>query len=346
MRAAVYRGRGDVRVEEVPYPGAPGPGELVLEVLRAGICGTDVHEYLHGPHLIPTGRPMVIGHEVLGRVAEAGSGAGFRPGERVVPGAGRWCGECLWCRSGRPNLCAHYLTYGLQADGGLAEALRVPAAMCHRVPDGCPDDAAVLAQPLAVAQHAVSRSRLAPGETVALFGVGGIGTWVLAAMVNRGLGPVIAVDVSAVRLDTARRLGAAETVEAGVGAESRLRELTGGAGADVAIECSGTEPGLRAANASVRRGGRLMLVGLQAEPRALDLHRLVIDEIEVLSSNAHICDTDLPAALSMLARFAHAQDVVDRVIPLERLVPDGIMAMAEGRATGKVVIDIKLERAG
>jgi (R,R)-butanediol dehydrogenase/meso-butanediol dehydrogenase/diacetyl reductase len=117
--------------------------------------------------------------------------------------------------------------------------------------------------------------------------------------------------------------------------------MTGGAGADVAIECSGTEPGLHAAYSSVRRGGRLMLVGLQAQPRALDLHRLVIDEIEVVSSNAHVCDTDLPAALSMLAGFAPAQDVVDRVIPLENLVPDGIMAMAEGSTTGKVVIDIK-----
>ena len=343
MLAAVYHGRGDVRVERVPDPGPPGPGEGVLEVLRAGICGTDVHEYLHGPHLIPAGRPLVIGHEILGRVAEAGEGTVLRPGDRVVPGAGRWCGACAWCRSGRPNLCAAYTTYGLQLDGGLAEAVRLPAAMCHGVPDGCPDLSAVLAQPMAVAQHAVTRSRMAPGEVAALFGAGGIGSFVLAAAAARGLGPLLVVDVAPARLATARRLGAAVALEAGA-APDAIREATAGAGVDVAIECSGTEAGLRAAYAAVRRGGRLMLVGLQSEPRALDLHRLVIEEIEVLSSNAHVCDTDLPAALAMLAGFDAAEAVVDRVIPLERVVPEGILALAEGRATGKVVINMKETR--
>jgi len=227
MRAAVYHGTKDVRVEEVPEPARPGPGAVVLRISRAGICGTDVHEFLHGPHLIPGERPVVIGHEMLGRVVEAGAGGSLEVGERVVPGAGLWCGRCRWCQAGRTNLCATYSTFGLQADGGLAEFVAVPELMCHRVPEACADGNAVLAQPMAVAQHAVSRGRAAGGERVVVVGAGGIGAFVVAAAQARGLGPLVVADVSPERLDTAARLGADHLVDARAqGAAREIVELT------------------------------------------------------------------------------------------------------------------------
>src|SRR6478672_1544339 len=160
MRAAVYHGAGDVRVESVTEPGDPGPGELLLAPRMGAICGTDASEFAHGPHMIPlhephpgSGRvgPLVLGHEFVARVEAVGDGVeGVAVGERVVSGAGVSCGECAWCRAGRTNLCASYYTLGLSAPGGLAELVASPASICHPVPAAVADEAAAMAQPLAV----------------------------------------------------------------------------------------------------------------------------------------------------------------------------------------------------
>lgn len=349
MKAAVYHGPRDVRVQEWRDPAPPGPDELLLEVVRASICGTDVAEYLHGPHLVSLTKPhpatgyagpVVLGHEILGRVLEAGAAVeAFAPGDRLVPGAGVWCGRCAWCRAGRPNLCASYHTVGLQLDGGLAELVKVPARMCRRVADSCADDAAVMAQPLAVALHSVRRSGAAAGQAVAVVGVGGIGSLVVAACAARGVA-AIAVDVSEERLEAARRLGAARLVNAAEeDAGAALRAETGGAGVDVAIETSGAPSGLAVAVDAVRRGGRVHLVGLQAEPRALDLHRLVIQEVELTTSNAHVCDVDLPEAVEILERSDLGRVALDSVIGLDDVVEAGIERLATGTAYGKIVVN-------
>ena len=179
MRAAVFHGPHDVRIENVPDPVAPAPGEVVLEVMRAAICGTDASEWDHGPVLCRPG--VVLGHEFVGRVVGLGDDvAALRIGDRVVSGAGISCGRCRWCLSHRTNLCAEYRTLGLQVDGGLAEYVTSPAAICHPVPDACEDDAAAMTQPLAVALHALSRVAQGPGDAVAVIGAGGIGSFIVA----------------------------------------------------------------------------------------------------------------------------------------------------------------------
>jgi len=126
VRAAVFNGPRDVRIEEVPEPTSPQPGEVVLEVVRAAICGTDAAEWDHGPILCRPG--VVLGHEFVGRVVSVGDGVSeLNVGDRVVSGAGISCGHCRWCRDGRTNLCAEYRTLGLQVDGGLAELVVSPA---------------------------------------------------------------------------------------------------------------------------------------------------------------------------------------------------------------------------
>jgi (R,R)-butanediol dehydrogenase/meso-butanediol dehydrogenase/diacetyl reductase len=158
MRAARWHGRRDVRVDEVPTP-CPGAGELLLRVGWCGICGTDLEEYLAGPLIIPTESPngltgkmapVVLGHEFAGTVAELGPGvSGFDVGQRVVPDVVLFCGACFFCRRHDYALCVNWAALGLQADGGLAEYVLAPSKMCEVVPEGCSDDAAVLAQPLA-----------------------------------------------------------------------------------------------------------------------------------------------------------------------------------------------------
>ena len=187
--------------------------------------------------------PLVLGHEFVGRVLSVGSEVeGFREGDRVVSGAGVSCGACEWCLAGRTNLCASYYTLGLSAPGGLAERVLSPAAICRRVPDSVGDDAAAMAQPLAVAIHALERGGVGEGQTLAVIGLGGIGAFVVGAAAARGLDRLIGIDIDPARLEVARSLGAEETIDASAeDVAAAVREATGGEGADVVIEASGAK---------------------------------------------------------------------------------------------------------
>jgi (R,R)-butanediol dehydrogenase/meso-butanediol dehydrogenase/diacetyl reductase len=339
MRAAVFHGPRDVRVENVPDPRAAGRGELVLEVLRAAICGTDASEWDHGPILCRPG--VVLGHEFVGRVIDVGdTDTTLRVGDRVVSGAGISCGHCLWCLRGRTNLCADYRTLGLQVDGGLAEYVSSPASICRLVPDACDDDAAAMTQPLAVALHALSRVQQDPDETVAIIGAGGIGSFIIAGASRRvSEGRVVAVDLDAERLAKASALGATETVDArGRDLAELLLELSGGIGFDIVIEASGAPLAPAAALAGARRGGRVLLVGLHGAPRDLDLTATILREVDIVTTVAHVCDSDIPAALQLLAETNVAAVTAGPRIPLEALVEEGLRPLAERRAPGKILV--------
>lgn len=339
MKAAVFHGPRDVRIEEVAEPADPRPGEAVLEVLRAAICGTDASEWDHGPVLCTP--PVVLGHEFVGRVAAVGDGVEtIGVGDRVVSGAGISCGECSWCLRGQTNLCAEYRTLGLQVDGGLAEYVTSPASICRAVPNECDDDAAAMTQPLAVALHALSRVAQRPYESVAVIGAGGIGSFVIAGAAHRAAdGRVTALDIDAERLATAAKLGADETVDAsGRDLGELLLELTDGVGFDVVIEASGAPQAPAAALAGARRGGRVLLIGLHGAPRELDLTRTILHEIDIFTTVAHVCDSDIPAALDLLAKSEIANITAGPRVPLDALVEEGLRPLAERRATGKILV--------
>jgi threonine dehydrogenase-like Zn-dependent dehydrogenase len=340
VRAAVYRGRGDLRIETVPEPGDPGPGDVLIRVTRAAICGTDSSEWEHGPVLARP--PVILGHEFVGNIVAVGSEVvGLAPGERVVSGAGVSCGACAWCRGGRTNLCAKYETIGFHRDGGLAEYVTSPAAVCRAVPAGLSDDAAATAQPCAVALHAVRRSGLQRGQSCAVIGVGGIGAFIVAAAAAAGAAPLIALDIDEGRLATAASLGAHVVCDVSAGSVERaVSNATAGEGAEVVIEASGAAQSPAAAIASARRGGRVLIVGLQAAPRNLDLLDLTVREVELSTTVAHVCDVDLPEALSLLQATDLADTVIDRVIDLDDLVEHGIKPLAQGSAAGKIVVGL------
>jgi (R,R)-butanediol dehydrogenase / meso-butanediol dehydrogenase / diacetyl reductase len=338
VRAAVFHGPRDVRIEDVPDPAAAA-GEVVLEVLRAAICGTDASEWDHGPILCRPG--VVLGHEFVGRVVDAGAGVSdVQVGERVVSGAGISCGRCSWCRQGRTNLCAEYRTLGLQVNGGLADYVASPSSICRRVPDACDDDAAAMTQPLAVALHALSRVGQRPDDAVAVIGAGGIGSFIIAGASRRAVdGRVVALDIDADRLATASALGATQTADAsGLDLAELLLELSDGEGFDVVIEATGAPHAPAAAIAGTRRGGRVLLVGLHGAPRELDLTRTIVREVDIFTTVAHVCDADIPAALELLATSDVAAVTAGPRIPLDALVEDGLRPLAERRAPGKILV--------
>jgi len=340
VRAAVYHGPGDVRVESVPDPRDPGPHELLLQVTRGSICGTDASEFASGPHLIPRDARVILGHEFTGTVVAAGSEVdGILPGARVVAGAGMWCGECPPCRAGRTNLCRSYYTLGLQADGGLAEYVLAPSKMCETVPEGVSDDAAVLAQPLAVALHAVRRGGITPGEPAVVIGVGGIGAFLVAAAKARGAAPLIAADVRDRRLETARRLGADVIVDArSQDVVAAVLEATGGEGAAVVVEATGRDGATAAAAACTRRGGRVVMLGLPTTPQLLDVAKISLAEIDLVATLAHVCKVDLPEAVAVLAGGGLHDVVVDRTVPLDAVVEEGLAPLTAGSLDGKVLV--------
>jgi threonine dehydrogenase-like Zn-dependent dehydrogenase len=340
VKAAVYHGRRDVRVEEAPDPPPPRADEVLVKVTLAGICGTDAAEWASGPHLIPPTRNVVLGHEFTGTVIAAGAEVdGLRSGVRVVAGAGMWCGRCAACRAGRTNLGRIYYTLGLQADGGLAEYVLVPARMCVPVPEGCSDHAAGMAQPLAVALHAVRRGGVDAGEPVVVIGVGGIGAFVVAAAKARGAAPLIAADIRPARLETARQLGADAAVDVrSADLLESVRELTDGDGAALVVEATGKDGAAALAAACARRGGRVVVLGLPTKAQQLELARLTLAEIDLIASVAHVCPVDLPEAVETLATSELARIVADRVIPLEALVAEGLEPLAAGAVDGKVLV--------
>jgi (R,R)-butanediol dehydrogenase / meso-butanediol dehydrogenase / diacetyl reductase len=340
VKAAVFNGPHDVRIENVQEPAAPEAGDVLLEVVRAAICGTDAAEWDHGPILCRPG--VVLGHEFVGRVVATGDDVtDIRVGDRVVSGAGISCGHCRWCRDGRTNLCSEYRTLGLQVDGGLAELVISPAAICRHVPSHC-DDAAAMAQPLAVALHALSRVAQDPAERVAVIGVGGIGSFLVAGAASRNRdGSVVAVDIDDERLATASALGATQVVNAtGHDLEELLLEMSDGQGFDVVVEASGAADGPAGALAGARRGGRVLLVGLHSEPRPIDLTRMILREVDVFTTVAHVCDSDIPAALALLADSDIAGATAGPRIPLEALVEEGLCPLAERRAKGKILVSL------
>ncbi|HXD63177.1 MAG TPA: zinc-binding dehydrogenase, partial [Solirubrobacteraceae bacterium] len=177
------------------------------------------------------------------------------------------------------------------------------------------------------------------GQSCAVIGAGGIGAFIVAAAAAAGASPLIALDIDEDRLRTARTLGAATVIDArGRDLDAAILQATGGEGADVVIEASGTAGAPAAATRAARRGGRVLIVGLQAAPRELDLLSLTVREVEISTTLAHICDVDLPDALALLQRSELAPVVTERVIALDELVAQGIEPLAGGTARGKIVV--------
>ena len=233
-------------------------------------------------------------------MVDAASDATSWIGKRVACGAGVSCSECAWCRRGRTNLCERYYTIGLSTDGGLAQFVAAPARICREIPPSCRDEDAVLAQPLAVGMHALRRAGLSSGDTVVLLGVGAIGAFICAGLAGHD-GDVTVMDVDQNRLDAAAKLGATQGFRLERDATPQdVRDLLPG-GANLVFETSGVLGGAARAFALAARGGTVVLVGLNKTPQAFNLADLVLREVDVKTTVAHICDQDIPEALSSLA---------------------------------------------
>jgi threonine 3-dehydrogenase len=264
-------------VREVPVPTC-GPGELLLRVQRAGVCGTDLHIYewdrWSQGRLKP---PVTLGHEFVGEVVETGAGVTtYRVGERVSCESHIVCNACLACRTGHGHVCANTRILGVDVNGGFAEFVTVPAVNAWRAPANIPIEVAALMEPLGNAVHTAFAGPLS-GCNIAVTGCGPIGLFAIGVARAAGAARVFASDVSPYRLELARRMKADAVIDAAQeDFVARVQQLTGGQGLDGVLEMSGNPQAVRDGLAALRNGGRMSLLGLPKESFELDWNRLVI----------------------------------------------------------------------
>jgi len=302
---------------EVPVP-ACGPQDVLVRVKAAGICHSDAHYRAGISSVNPL--PMTLGHEVAGVVEKVGSKVNTaKPGDRVCLHYLATCGDCDWCRAGNEQFCGAAQMIGKHRDGGYAEFIVMPARSVFKMPDEIPfAQAAIMMCSSATSLHALRNARVQPGESVAVFGVGGLGVSAIQLAKALGAGIVVAVDIHPRKLELAASLGAVPVNALEADPVTRIAELTRGKGADVSLELVGLPQTMQQAVRSLAIKGRAALVGITDQSFLLSPYQELINkEAEIIGVSDHLA-TELPELLNYASRHQlNLSDVVTRTVALE-----------------------------
>lgn len=286
MKAAVLKEPHDLSIKEIPVPD-PGEHEVLIRIMAVGVCGSDVHYYTHGrigDYVVE--KPLILGHECSGQVVKVGKNVKkIREGDRVAVEPGVPCGRCDYCRQGRYNLCPDVVFLATPpVDGSFVQYLVHHEDYVSKIHDDLSYEVAAMNEPFSVGLHACRRAEVAPGDTIAIFGMGPVGLLAILAARSHGAEKIIAVDAETNRLDVAQRMGAThcvnireqDTVDA-------LKLITEDKGADVTFEMAGHPTALQNAIHCVKRGGTVCIIGLpQQRDIPVDIPYLVDNELNVL----------------------------------------------------------------
>ena len=338
MRAAVYHGNRDLRLETVPEPD-PAHGEVKFRVDFCAICATDIEEYVYGPNFIAHGSPhpltgksipLVPGHEVVGTVVDIADGVdSFHAEDRVVVYGTVSCGNCRWCRNGQEMSCPSAGFIGFARDGGLAEYMTWPASKVIHLPDNVSSRDAALVEPTSVAVHAVRRASVGAGDRVAVVGTGAVGLLVL--QVARAAGAqVYAVDRRQMSLDMAMQLGAEAAINSETAdAAEALRGHAEGDGADVVFDTAGAPTTPALAVELARSGGTVVAVAIYTSKPAFDFNTIVAKQIDFLGSMSYTM-SEVKEAVGLVADGkVKTAPLASDVIGLDQVVDVGYARMLQ-----------------
>ncbi len=269
MKAVTFQGPFKLEVKDVDDPKIQQPTDVILKVTTAGVCGSDVHAYDGRMPMPPTG--WIIGHEYIGEVVEVGAGVkNFKPGDRAVGAFISSCGDCYYCQSGWPSVCAKAQPFGFfTLAGAQAEYLRVPNGhyTLEKVPDGLSDEKAIFTGDiLSTGYFCADRGEIKPGDVVAVIGSGPVGLFTQMSALQFNPKVVLAIDSMPERLEMSKKIGAVAVNMSEVDARVVVQEHTEGRGADVVLEAVGIEPSLKDAFKYIRGGGIISAVGMYTEP--------------------------------------------------------------------------------
>jgi threonine 3-dehydrogenase len=340
MRAVVKAAAAPgAEIHEVPTPTC-GPGQLLLKVLRAGVCGTDLHiwkwDRWSQSRIKP---PVTLGHEFVGEILEIGPGVtGYALGERVSCESHIVCGTCLACRTGNGHVCENTVILGVDVNGGFAEYVAVPAINAWHAPPNVSLEVAGVMEPLGNAVHTAFAVPLSACN-VAVTGCGPIGLFAIGVARAAGAARVFASDVSPYRLELARKMNADAVID--VSKESfveRIRELTGGRGLDSVLEMSGNPDAMRDGLGALRNGGRLSLLGLPTEPFELDWNRLFIFKGITMHGiiGRRMFETWYQMENLLASGRLDIRPAITHVMPMERF--NEAVGLLESGKAGKVVL--------
>ena len=340
MRALQYHGRGDIRLNDIPEP-EPAPSEIKVAVAGTGICGSDIHEYRGGPIAVPldaahplTGEqaPVTMGHEFSGTVVAVGERVtGVEVGQRVAPSALQRCGECESCRSGWPQLCALLAFHGLSGGGGGFAAFDTfPANLAHVLPDSVDDQLGALIEPLATGVHAIARGGVEDGDTVVILGGGPIGLTTLVSALAGRASQVVVSEPNPARAKAAERLGATAVLDpTTTDVVAAVRDLTGGRGADVALDAAAAPSSFDTALGSVRPRGSVVNVAVWEDTTPLQPNALLFTEVRVTGALGYT-DAEFDRAIEIAAGGTYdLASLITRRIGLDDIVGDGFARLAE-----------------
>lgn len=328
MKAVRLYAAGDLRVEDIASPRAPGAGEVRVAVSAAGICGSDLHNFRTGAWISRS--PSVAGHEFAGRVAAVGEGAaGLAVGDAVVADSRVTCGVCAACRDGRPNVCEKLGFIGEVCEGGFAEEVVLPASLLVKAPSAVDAAALAMAEPLAVALHAISRMAVPAGSPVLIAGCGPIGGLAALILSERHDGPLLVADRN---VDRARRV--ADVTGAGIvdlTAEA-VGEALAGQPLLAVLDATGHPGVIGTLLDLISPGGTLALVGIGHRSLAIDPVRLV--EREIAIAGCHAFTDELPEAVALMPQLeGRLLALVDETITLDA-VPAAYERLLAGRSVG------------
>jgi (R,R)-butanediol dehydrogenase/meso-butanediol dehydrogenase/diacetyl reductase len=331
MRAAIYYGRRDLRLESAPEPVA-GPGDVKLRVLFNGICGSDLHEYYDGPITTRTTphpltgvvNPVIMGHELCGEVVALGEGVeDLSPGDLVAVDPLESCGHCVWCVAGQYPHCPVVALHGYNRQGGgLAEYTVVRRRMAHRLHSTLTPLQGALIEPLAVAWNTVNRCRVQAGQVAAIHGAGPIGIGVFLTLRRRGVEPIV-FDPSSVRRGALQRLGARHVYDpADCEPITVIRDLTGGQGADASIDAAGGAAAFRSALLGTRVNGTAVVVAIHHAPIVIPPFDILMPEVYLtgVAMSAHA----FPSVIAEAASGAYPLDGWVETIGFDDVVERGL----------------------
>lgn len=286
MLAAVLHKAHDLRMEQVPKPELQEPDDVLVRIGAVGVCGSDVHFLERGRiGTFVVEQPVILGHEAAGTVAEVGPEVkDLRPGDRVAIEPGRSCRKCEFCHRGEYNLCPNMVFLAAPPIHGVfAEYLVWPADFLFKLPDNVTVEEGAMCEPLSVGMWAAERSRVGPGDTVAVLGAGPIGLTALQAAIYHGATTIIVTDFVQSRLDAAKRLGATHVINLNhADPVQTIMDLTSGRGVDVSFECAGAVTSTQQCVHITRRGGTVQLVGMPSvDDFELPVYQIIDKELNV-----------------------------------------------------------------
>lgn len=317
MRAAYYEGQETIRVGPC-VPVDPAPGQVQIRVSHCGICGTDLHIF-HGHMDHRVRAPQVIGHEMSGEIVAAGDGVeGFAAGDRVTVRPLAPCGGCPACRAGHSHICQKLNFIGIDSPGALQGLWTVPAHTLHHLPAGLSLEQGALVEPIAVACHDVRLGEVKPGDYAVVQGGGPIGT--LVALVAKAAGACVVVsEINPFRLQLARELGLEAVDPRETDLVTLVNDQTGGAGADVVFEVSGSQAGAELMTKLPRTRGRLVVVAIFAEAPRIDLFRFFWRELRLCGARVYE-PQDFEQAIRLAASGGlPLERLISRIVPLDGL---------------------------